>query len=413
MAITQLLAPTTILSEGSITATAVLPTIPVAVLGNRFVKVTFAMYNGGGTSLPPTAISSNGVSGTFIVGDTTAQQRTTTASYMFKESDIAAISGQTLISSTGVLGSQKSITVEVFDDCAQTTPTNTVKAYLSASGSMPMSLVRVANSRTIVAAFTSASGTALAFSDPTRTGTNNFTSRWLSYASTADTARTANVGVTGVNYTSAHAFNIEPFPAGTIDTVNGGSFNPVKAGSAGNTVTVTGFTPTSGTLGGKAISALTSTGGGGFTFTAAAYADGVSYPEPDTAQVFILTDGAASPTANVTLSSPDGMDSVVVASPITDDDRYPPYWMKLAGYEPVDGDRFVYTTADCVISADGDVSAAEEVVTEIWLWQNSGDMMRSFTMTIGAGGVVVSGGLTSSGLTSSGSTASGLTIVGL
>lgn len=400
MAITSILSSTIILNEGAISATATMPSIPAG--SNRVVIVTFSMYNGGGTSLPPTAVTANGVSATLIEGDTTAQSRTTTSSWFFKESDVASITGQTLTSSAGVLGTQKSITVEAYSDAAQTKPTNTVKDYLSASGSMPMSLTRVANSRTIVKSFTSASATALNFTDPTRTGTSNFTSRWMSYASTADTARTTNVGVTGVNFTSAHAFNIEPFPTGTIDTINGGSYNPVKAGSSGNTVTVTGFTPTSGTLGGKAISSLTSTGGGGYTFTTAAYTDGGTYPEPDTTQVFTLTDGSASPTANTTLSSPNGMTSVVVSSPITDDNRYVPYWMKIAGYDPVNGDRFVYTTSDCVISANGAVSASSEVTTVIWLWQASGTITRSFTMRVGSGGVSTNYGIASIGLTSVG-----------
>jgi hypothetical protein len=388
MAITQLLAPTTILSEGAITATATMSSIPAAVLGNRVVVVTFAMYNGGGTSLPPTAITCGGQSGTFIEGDTTAQQRTTTASYMFFESQIAAISGQTLTSSTGVLGSQKSITVEVYDDVSQIAPTNKNKGYLSASGAINLSLTRAANSRTIVKAFTSSSGTALTFSNPTRTGTSNFTSRWLSYASTADSAGTSNTVVTGVNYTSAHVFNLEQFPAGTIDSTNGSTYGAVKAGSTGNVVGVSGFTPTSGSFGGKAISALTPIGGNQYTFTSAPFVDGESYPEPETTQTFILTDGAASPTANVPLESPNGMTSVVMSSPVIDDARYPPYWMKLAGYEPVDGDRIVYITADCAIAADGGISDADDGVTTIWLWQNSGDILRSFTMTIGAGVIV-------------------------
>lgn len=388
MSITPLLASTTILNEGAITATATMPTIPAAVVGNRGVFVTFTMYNGAGTCSTPTAPVCNGVSPVFVCGDSVAQTRLASSTWMFKESDIASISGQTLTSTTGATGSQKSITVEVLDDVAQTVPTNVNSGYISASALITLPLTRVANSRTLARAFCSVSGVPITLTNPSRLGTNNFTARWLSYASAADTAQTIDYTCNGANFTTTHVFNVAPFPAGTINTVNGGTYNPVKAGSSGNTVTVTGFTPTSGTLGGKAISALTSTGGGGYTFTAAAYIDGGTYPEPDTTQVLILTDGSASPTANVTLSSPNGMSSVTVASPVTDDNRYVPYWMKLAGYEPVDGDRFGYTTADCVISADGGVSADNEVVTTVWLWQASGTILRSFTMTINEQGAV-------------------------
>lgn len=406
MAIAQILAPTIILNEGAISATATMPSIPASTK-NRCVYVTFVMYNGGGTATCPTAPICNGVTPTFICGDT-SQTRLASSTWFFKESDIATITGQTLTSTTGAAGSQKSITVEVLEDVAQTTPTNINNGYVSASAMITLPLTRVANSWTIAKGFTSVSAGTLTLTNPAGTGTNNLTStRRITYAGSSDTAQTISYTCNGANFTTTHVFNVAPFPVGTITDLNGGL--PVKAGST-FTVTSSGFSPTGGTGGGKTLTGWS--GSNPYTATQPAYVDGGTYPEPDTAQTFVFTDGSQSPTTSGTIASPVGMTSVVVASPITDDDTYPPYWMKQAGYEPVNGDRLIYKTSECTIAANGGVTAPVEVVTDIWLWQASGTITTKFTMTINSAGVIANG-LTLNGLSLSGLTSSGLTIAGL
>ena len=382
-AISQILAPTIILNEQGPTTNATMPTIPAG--SNRFIPVTFAMYNGGGTSSPPTSVSCNSINAVKIVGDSTAQTRTTTATWFFKESDAAAISGGTLISSGGT-GSQKSITVEVYDNCAQTTPTNFANGYTSTSQVLTMSITRAANSRTIAKGFTSTSGTQLSFpGTPARSGSSNFTARWMSYGSTSDTAQTANFVCNGSNYTSSHVFNIEPFPTGTITDLNSGG--NVKAGSTGNSVTSSGFSPTGGTGGGKTLTSWA--GSNPYTFTQPDYVDGATYPQPDTVQTFTFTDGAQSPQVTRTLESPQGMTSVVVSAPVLDDNTYLGYWFDQMGYTPLASDRFVYNTTDCTVGADGGVLADSQVVTTVWLWKNSNTTLYSFIVTINELGVVV------------------------
>lgn len=198
-------------------------------------------------------------------------------------------------------------------------------------------------------------------------------------------------------------------PAESIDTINGSSFGSVKAGANGNTVTVTGFVPTSGTHGGKAISALSGSAGS-YTFTSAAYVDGATFPQPDTSQTFTLTDGSVSPTASSVYSSPNNMTSVILASPNTTDDTYVTYYIPTAS----NGDRIVYPTesGDFAVAADGKVTCVAAGVRVLWHWNSADSIMTLLNVTVNDAGDVVAG-LTSSGLTSSGLTSAGLTSSGL
>ena len=404
-AISQILAPTIILNEQGPTANATMPTIPAG--SNRFIPVTFAMYNGGGTSSPPTTVSCNSINAVKIVGDSTAQTRTTTSTWFFKESDAAAISGGTLISSGGT-GSQKSITVEVLENCAQTTPTNFANGYTGTSQVLTMALTRAANSWTIAKGFTSTSATQLSFpGSPSRSGSSNFTARWMSYAGVADTAQTANFVCNGSNFTSAHVFNIEPFPTGTITDLNSGG--NVKAGSTGNSVTSSGFSPTGGTGGGKTLTAWS--GSNPYTFTQPAYVDGGTYPEPDTLQTFTFTDGSQSPQITRVIESPINMTSVVAASPIIDEESYFGYALVLQGITPVTNDRFVYPTesGNFSIAADGKIRATTAGTRVLYLWSTATGIITLVNLPVTEEMISGAGNLTSTGLTSSGLTSSGLT----
>jgi len=202
-------------------------------------------------------------------------------------------------------------------------------------------------------------------------------------------------------------------PATTINTINGSSFGAVKAGSTGNTVTTTSsFTPASGTHGGKAISAIAGSAGS-YTFTSAAYVDGATFPEPDTAQTFTLTDGTTTPTASSVYSSPDGMSSVVIVNPETIDNTY--LTEAIAGI--TNPDRIVFPTegGDFSIAADGKITCASAGARVLWWWKSSTQVMTQLNVTVNeAGGVVsASRGLTSAGLTSSGLTNAGQTSSGL
>ena len=175
-------------------------------------------------------------------------------------------------------------------------------------------------------------------------------------------------------------------PSYAITVVNSG--NPVKAGSV-FTATTTGFANvTSGTLGGKAltgVSFLSNT----VTATAPVFVDGQTFYEVDTTKTLSLSDGTNSAQVDITAASPEGTASVVLNSPLLVSSTYLGYWMNSLGYTPVTGDRVIYSNSDCTVGEMGDVVADDPVVTTIWLWQNSADTLRSFTVTISEDGVIV------------------------
>ena len=385
MAITQILAPTLILNEQSISASATMSTIPAGT--NRLVLVLFFTYAGSGNSNPPTAITCNGVAGTYIVGDSTAN-RTTVAAYYYNESQIASISGQTLTSTTGTAGSQKSIIVMAVDNAAQTNPINKGFQHVENPTAVSFSLVRTAGSYTVGFAATSVSGTQLTFSNPSTTSSIALTStRKLTYGLATDTARTASFTCNSANSVSALAFNIDPFPTGTITDLNSGG--NVKAGSTGNSVTSSGFSPTGGTGGGKTLTAWA--GSNPYTFTQPAYVDGATYPQPDTSQTFIFTDGSQSPQITRVLESPINMTSVVATSPIIDEESYLGYAMMLQGKTPVTNDKFVYPTegGNFTISSNGKITCLGAGMRVLWHWSVSDSVMTRMEVTINDLGEVI------------------------
>lgn len=207
---------------------------------------------------------------------------------------------------------------------------------------------------------------------------------WQAISDDLPTIGVSNTARTGATYDSDV---LGSYVGYTIASVNGG--NPVKMGASFNTTT-TGYTSvSSATLGGYALTGL-SFGSNTLTATAPTLTDGVAIYEPDTTQTLSITDGSHPYTYDITAYSPNGMTSVVVDTPNLLDNTFLGYWMASLGYTPVNLDRFVYTTADCTVGADGEVTTATPKTTTIWLWQNSGDVARSFTVTIGEGGVIVS-----------------------
>ena len=173
----------------------------------------------------------------------------------------------------------------------------------------------------------------------------------------------------------------------TITSVNSG--NPVIIGQSFTGAT-TGFTNvTSATLGGKAltgVSFLSDT----VTSTIPPLADGQTMFEPEVSQTLIYSDGTNTAQLSIPTDLPATMGSVLVTTPVIANNKYLGYWMASLGYTPVTGDRFLYTTADCAVGEIGDVEADAAVTTTIWLWQNSGDVLRSFEVTINEDGSISS-----------------------
>jgi hypothetical protein len=226
-----------------------------------------------------------------------------------------------------------------------------------------------------------------------------------------DSAGTSNfTSSTSGLYTHALVFNVEPFGANAITDVNGG--DGVEAGSTGNTFTCTStYVPTSGTHGGKAISALSGSSGS-YTFTSAMYVDGATFPEPNSSQTFSVTDGGTPITIASDYLVPVDHVGVELASADYTNPKNITY------YTPThaDGDFIVHPSEgdDLVFAADGSGTALTAGLRVLWHWNSSTQVMTQLNVTINEAGEVTSvncltsAGLTTTGLTTSGSTHRGL-----
>lgn len=396
-----------------VTATLVAPSTSAGT--NRKRIYDFEYGNASGNVQLPTAVTIGGVTPTFEGGVAlgTTQAGTAACQLSMNEAQLAAMAGSAIVV-TGGSFSRRVISTRSIQDTAQTASTNS-NYYSSGATNVAagaVSLTRVANSFTIAQVHCMLLTTATMV-DPARVTTFSTAASRVSIGDSTDTARTVDASFTGGGGSrcSLIAVNYAPFPTATIDTINGSAFGAVKAGSTGNTVTTTSsFTPTSGTHGGKAISAIAGSAGS-YTFTSAAYVDGATFPEPDTAQTFALTDGVSTPTASSVLSSPDGMASVVLVTPNSADSTYPAYYFAMTA-----GDRLVYPTegGNFSIGTDSGVSTTTAGTRVCWHWNHTTQIMTQLNITVNdAGEVTGATGLTSSGLTSSGLTRAGLTSAGL
>lgn len=369
-----------------VTATLVAPSTSAGTNRKRIYTIEYG--NASGNVTLPSTITIGGVTPTFEGGQPLGVSVPNTASCQvsMNEAQLAAMVGSAIV--CGGTFSRRVIATRSIQDVAQTAATN--KNYYSSGASNvssgAVSLTRVANSFTISTVHVILLTTATMV-DPARTTIFSTASTRVSIGDSTDTARTVNASFSGGGGTncSLNAVNYAPFPTAAITGINGSAFGAVKAGSTGNTVTVTGFTPTSGTHGGKAISALSGSAGS-YTFTSAGYIDGGTFPEPDTAQTFALTDGVSTPTASSVLSSPDGMASVVLVSPNSADPTYPAYYFAMTA-----SDRLVYPTegGNFSIGTDSGVSTTIAGLRVCWHWNHTTGVMTQLNITVNdAGGVI-------------------------
>jgi len=391
---------TLILDQGSASANATMPTI--AAGSNRLVLMGVFMLHGSSTALTPATLTANSVVSNRYAGVATGTNLTSIALYIFTESQIAEISGQT-ITSTGT-GQQKSIIYKLLGDCSQLGGWAQNSAYAN-SGTMPtMPLTREASSRTEAIACLQLAGTSLTMSEPSRdTYIELATGRRISLGYESDTARTVDFTVTRNSSTAAAVVNIGPVPAYLINSTNSG--NPVEVG-ASFISSVTGFTGVaSGTLGGKGLTSL-SYSSNTITATAPVYVDGETFYEPGTNQTLTYVNGAETASATIPTASPDGMASVVIVNPETIDNTY--LTEAIAGI--TNPDRIVFPTegGNFAIAADGKITTLTAGLRVLWWWKASSGVMTQLNVTINEVGAIVSAGLTSAGLTRVGLTSAGL-----
>ena len=410
MAIVELISPTPLLTEGSISANVTLPTIPDGT--SRNVYIFGYWYNGGGTASVAPTLTANGQNATFVTGGLsgTPTDRVAIGAWVFFESQVAAISGQTLTSSSGT-GSQKSLEVQAFSGASQTLPA--VNWGFAASGTITLALTRAANSRTVARAFGRGTMAMLTMAEPSRQGVL-FTNRYACYGSASDTESTVNFTTNTSLDTHALVFNINE-AAGTksINSTNSGA-NDLNA-DAVNTANVTGYdvgvNPViSGNVGSLALTSV-SQATTIATFTIPAPINDSYYPQPDTSHTLTLTDGSNPATFDAVMNSLAGYTSIVLASPDLADTHKIPYWLTSTA---VDDDRIMYKTADMTVAADGGISGATLGATTIYYhWRVADSKIYAYEALLNEDGIATSTGLTVSGLSVSGLGVSGLTVRGL
>lgn len=407
MAVSELLSGTIILNEGGIAANATMPSIPAGA--DRVVLVTAIAYNGGGQSSVPTSVTCNGRTAQWINGDSGLKDRATMGMWMFNESDVASISGQSLVSS-GASGSVKSIHVRVLQDCDQSVPINSNQGWTAASTGMTLPLTRGATSLTVADVFTQAAATLFTFTNPSRTGSVDYATRDVSSAVASDTAGTVNFTTTtasGGNRTTAVVVNFLTKASYDITSVNGGT-NSVQIGSSGNTfetVNLTGVTAAS--LSGIAMTSVAGSSSP-WTFTCPPLTDEAVSPYP--LGNFSCTGIEGSPTlAGVAVTLQTGLTAVTLSGSLNTTNTGVLYNFSPAAvvadeiFYPPDPSGSTYI----IVDAQGNIDTNHSGTVEFWHWEEATGITRSYDVILG------SGGLTSSGLTSIGLTHSGLTSAGL
>lgn len=388
MAVSELLAATIILNEGGIAANATMPTITAGA--DRVVPVTAIAYSGGGQSSVPTAVTCNGRTAQWINGDSGLKDRATMGMWMFNESDIPFISGQTLVTS-GASGSLKSIHVRVLQDCDQSVPVNSNQGWTSASTGMTLPLTRGATSLTVADVFTQSTGTLFTFTNPTRTGSVDYTNRDVSSAVASDTAGTVNFTTTtasGGNRTTAVVVNFLTKASYDITSINGGT-NSVQIGSSGNTVETVNLTGvTAASLNGIAMTSVAGSSSP-WTFTCPPLTDEAVSPYPS--GTFSVTGTEGSPTLNdVDVTLPDGLVEVTLSGTINDTITGVVYDFDPAAvvtdkiFYPPDPSGSTYI----IVDAQGNIDTNHSGTVEFWHWQASTGITRSYDVIVGNGGVI-------------------------
>jgi len=386
---------------------------------NRLVLYTYLYYSGSNPTTP-SGITCNGVAGTFAFGDapSSVPTRVSCSTWYFKESDIAAISGQA-VTPTGAAGTLDGRIVTVLQDCPQTSMIFDSDVGHASSGTISRALDRDSNSFSIMFSQTQNAGATLTLSDPSYVGRIAFGFSSVSYGYAADTFRTVNATSSTNSNTGMTVANFKSIGA-TITSINSG--NPVEVGSSVSVLT-TGFTGTPvATFNVLGISATVSGSSNSWTLDFDERVDGSPFPLLPASSNLTLTNGGETATSAMPsyIKKSAEVEIVFAASVLNNPTQYVSSALYDDGFTP-DGGEFIYTpVGDLVFFTDGSWITTETlpIVVDSWFTPTAGTGAGNvyyYEFTINDGGITPSssGGLTSAGLTSSGLTRVGLTSAGL
>lgn len=408
---TRLLETTTNMS-----ADCTMPTI--AAGSNRMVLICIRARSGGGTVSVPASITCNGVTANREAGDSVTRNRVALGVYVFREADLATISGQTISSiAEGTSSPTKSVHYKLIGDCDQGDLAAVGNDFNddggSSAGNLSISLARLENSWT-EALSSSEGGFALTLTNPSRDGEmyGTGTSDIVNYGSIeSETAGTSAFTSTRVYRATALAINIAHAEGGPeITAVNGD--DTVSDASSGNTVTTS--------LGLDSVSAIvirdadlnetagSSIAGSGtdWTFATPALADrsAAYYGSATLVLTGVYDSDPVELEFPITFNQPSGLDlTTLAADPDTSD--------QAVGYGIVtiaEGGQYVFDNTEAEIFNDALGYTIGDQSTEVtYVYDGT---MTVFTLLTGS--EASADGFTAQGFTSQGFTAQGFTARG-
>lgn len=387
MSVSELDSASIILNAGGIDDSATMPTISAGT--NRVVLVFIDVYNGGGSCSLPDSITCNGRSASFIAGDDPSSSNgyLSAGLWMFSEADVSSISGQSLVSSGGS-GTVKSIHVMSLNDCVQTVPANKGQARTNAGGTLTVPLTRGASSLTVAQGWTEASGSALTFSNPSRTSIINYGGRWVSVAVAADSSGTSDFtsSTVGGGYENIIAIvNFEPVATGGgQEVISINDDEPLKPGQIGAIADTTGFTELPDTIISDAAGLTFSNIGGDVNapeFDVSDMVHGDPYPEIGSTVNITFTYGEdedeETATGEATIGAKDDQTSVQVDDPAFVRSTLANLMLLQNGRTIATGDWVHYIVPeempDLAIAPNTNITSTNEGTFDLWLWVSSGD----------------------------------------
>jgi len=395
------MANATVLTQEALSS-GVIPSL--ATGSNRILEVTFECQNGAANPTAPTSCtggSGGTINGAYVTGDVGAQLRVAQSTFLFFESDLAALVGYDITPAGHSNAAFITKTIALIQDAEQVVPVNTAKSR-SGSGTLTLPLTRLSNSLTRMKVLSNNVNFTATTANPAATGKISLAGVMaLTHGSMSDSAGTVNATSDTSSQTSAVAWNYKSAVSQSAD-LNGG--NPVKVGQTGITATLTGFTsiPTSVTCtydsGSKSLTCSNIAGNSSaITFDLEDRSEGVDYPAIGDGLTFTITNGAETTVPTTSLAEKTG--ETVVApfvDAITYHDTYFGYWWADDGFT-VDGGEYVFvpsgfTPANFVLRDDSGFSSTSGGVVSGWFRPASGTGAGNvyyYEFTISDGGAVL------------------------
>jgi hypothetical protein len=367
---------------------------PAVAAGTRRKQLYFVSRGSTSADVPVIdSITVGGVVATFEGGAPpgSTQSQCAVSCFSLNEAQLAAMSGTAVVIASSYYAGRQIIQVGSYQNMNQTAAGVSgfwASGASSATGGL-VSLQRRAESVTVAVVYAAVLSTAT-MTNPAGVTVHSSPASRATIGYAADTARVADAAFTiGSSKNAILAINFTDTPAQLINSTNSGA-NTLSANVV-NTASVTGFAPTSGTVGSLTL-AYVSTTAGVTTFTIPWFEDAQIYPELGASQTLTLTEGANS----ATFSAPLNYDADYyfvrdVASPGNADVHKFGYHFSLAGFPPANDDKIISIKSQLTVAADtGWTAPAVPVTATLVHWVKSTGVAYVYTVNVSVDGEIIS-----------------------